>query len=64
MSSSTVDLNENLPTFLSDCMLAHATEWVYEKANEDKSSSAVTSMISIQTSDYYVFESGHSLFIK
>ncbi|KAJ3223164.1 Conserved oligomeric Golgi complex subunit [Clydaea vesicula] len=47
------DLSENTLTALAEVMYGQAVECYFEKANEDKSSSLIISMISIQTADHY-----------
>ncbi|KAI8849194.1 BRO1-like domain-containing protein [Chytridium lagenaria] len=49
----TADLSEETLTAASRLMLAQAVECYYDKANEDRVKSAVTSMIAAQASDYY-----------
>lgn len=53
MLDSSNDLHESTITACVSLMLAQAAECYYEKANEEQSSSAVTSMIAVYTSDLY-----------
>ncbi|KAJ3031781.1 Rhophilin, Rho GTPase binding protein, partial [Rhizophlyctis rosea] len=49
----TSDMSEVSLTSLAEVMLAQAMECFYEKADEDKASSPVISMIAAQSADYY-----------